>query len=109
MSLILDDNHDIPDRASIISTNNKLMTQQLPPFKLCKRLSDISVKRGVISGLETPNECAKIAVVPTCYLGAMSQILQIHTRDQEIPSTATEMPDPTGDKVEVQMEDEVGS
>ena len=58
MSLILDDNHDIPDRASIISTNNKLMTQQLPPFKLCKRLSDISVKRGVISGLETPNKCS---------------------------------------------------
>ena len=51
----------------------------------------------------------KIAVVPTCYLGAMSQILQIHTRDQEIPSTATEMPNPTGDKVEVQVEDEVGS
>ena len=51
----------------------------------------------------------KIAVMPTCYLGAMSQILQIHARDQEIPSTATEMPSPTGDKVEVQMEDEVGS
>ena len=51
----------------------------------------------------------KIAVVPTCYLGAMSQILQIHTRDQEIPSNTTEMPDPAGDKVEVQVEDEVGS
>ena len=45
----------------------------------------------------------KIPVVPTCYLGAMSQILQIHTRDQEIPITAKEMPD----KVEVQVENEV--
>ena len=51
----------------------------------------------------------KIAVVPACYLGAMSQILQIHARDQEIPSTATEMPNPTRDKVEVQVEDKVGS
>ena len=45
----------------------------------------------------------KIAVMPSCYLGAMSQISQIHTRDQEIPITAKEMPD----KVEVQVENEV--
>ena len=51
----------------------------------------------------------KIAIVPTCYLGAMSQILQIRTQDQEIPNTTTEMPDPTGDQVEGQLEDEVGS
>ena len=45
----------------------------------------------------------KIAVMPSCYLGAMSHILQIHTRDQKIPITAKEMPD----KVEVQVENEV--
>ena len=45
----------------------------------------------------------KIAIVPSCYLGAMSQILQIHTRDQEIPITTKEM----SDKVEVQVENEV--
>ena len=45
----------------------------------------------------------KIAIVPSCYLGAMSQILQIHTRDQEIPITAKEM----SNKLEVQVENEV--